>query len=341
MSARLTVVIVMPRGFDELAEALRHLQAQSRPEAIEVVLVHTPARVHEIDPAAFRMFGHFIAVPVASVPTVASGFVAALAAATGDVVAQMEDHVLLDPGWAEATLVAHEGPWAAVAPRLRNANPATATSWASFVASFASAIVASPREPIDAGPGHNTSYKRQVLLQYRDQLPRLYQSERVFHYRLHSDGHRILHDPRVRQAHINISLPRTALSHAFLGGVLFGAYRSATMSGAEKAARSLGAPLVPPLRFWRTWRMLHSSADVAMPVTAWALLTLLLMAHAAGEVAGYWRLVGDIEAQYEQFELHRLAGLRSDERGLMTGAAGAAPEQVPRHMEPRYVKDQP
>lgn len=325
MSARLTVVIVMPRGFGEMAEALRHLQAQSRPDAIEVVLVHTQAHAREIDRTAFRMFGRFITVPVASVPTVASAFVAALEEATGEVVAQMEDHVLLDPDWAEATLSAHEGPWAAVAPRLRNANPATATSWANFVAAFAHAIAASPRGPVDAGPGHNTSYKRQILLHYRDELPRLYQSERVFHYRLQSDGHRILHDPRVRQAHVNISLSRKALSHAFLGGVLFGAYRSAAMSGAEKAARSLAAPLVPLLRFWRTCRMLRATADVAMPMTAWALLTLLLAAHAAGEVAGYWRLVDNIEAQYEQFELHRLADLRREERALMTGAAGAAP----------------
>jgi hypothetical protein len=113
------------------------------------------------------------------------------------------------------------------------------------------------------------------------------------------------------------------------------------MSGTERAVRTLGAPLVPPLRFWRTWRMLHSAPDVAMPATAWALLTLLLIAHATGEVAGYWRLVGDIEAQYEQFELHRLAALRREERGLMTGAAGAAPAQVPRHVESAYVNDQP
>jgi hypothetical protein len=30
-------------------------------------------------------------------------------------------------------------------------------------------------------------------------------------------------------------------------------------------------------------------------------------------------MVGDIEAQYEHFELHRLECLRPDERSLMTG----------------------
>jgi hypothetical protein len=56
-----------------------------------------------------------------------------------------------------------------------------------------------------------------------------------------------------------------------------------------------------------------------LPFTAWLLLSLLLAAHAAGEAAGYWRVVGDIEHRYEHFELHRLECLRPDERGLMTG----------------------
>lgn len=330
MSDRLTVVIVMPRDFGAMAEALRHLQAQSCADAIEVVLVHTPVYASDIDRGAFTVFGRFVTVAVTHMPNVASAFAAALAAATGDVVAQLEDHVLLEPDWAEATLAAHRGPCAAVAPRLRNANPATATSWANFVASFSDAIAARPVGPVDAGPGHNTSYKRHVLLHYGDELARLYQSERVFHYRLREDGYQIVHDPRVRQAHINISVRRTAFSHAFLGGVLFGTYRAAHMSPLEKVARSLGAPLVPPLRFWRIWQMLLATPDVAMPATAWAILTALLASHAAGEVAGYWRLVRDIEAEYEYFELHRLVGLRQDERRLMTGTAGAARGPVPR-----------
>ena len=78
------------------------------------------------------------------------------------------------------------------------------------------------------------------------------------------------------------------------------------------------APLVPPLRLWRTARLCHN-ASTRVPFTAWLLLSLLLAAHAAGEAVGYWRVVGDIEHRYEHFELHRLECLRPDERGLMTG----------------------
>ncbi len=315
----LTAVLIMPRGFAEMAEALRHLQAQTRRDAIEVVLVHTRSHAAEVDPAAFAMFRRFVAVSIDRIPTVACGFVAALDHATSEVIAQVEDHVFLHPDWTAAVLAAHGRPSAAVAPRLANANPATAISWANFMVSFSDAIAARPAGPVDSGPGHNTSYKTSVLRQYRDELPALYQSERVFHYRLRRDGHVILHEPHARQAHLNISVPREAVRHAFLGGILFGAYRGRAMSLVEKVARTILAPLVPPLRLWRTWQLLSGTADLTLPARAWALVPVLLVSHAAGEAIGYWNLVGDIEAQYEHFELHRFESLRPDEHRLMTG----------------------
>ena len=302
-----------------MAETLRHLRAQTRREAIEVVLVHTPPYAAQIDRTAFAGFRRFVTVTMEHIPTVASAFVAALRVATGDVIAQVEDHVLLEPDWAAATMAAHGRASAAVAPRLSNANPATAVSWANFIASFSDAIAVRPEGPVDCGPGHNTSYKRAVLQQYADDLVALYQSERVFHYRLRDDGHVILHDPRVRQAHLNISVGREALDHAFLGGVLFGAYRGRRMSGIEKAGRTVLAPLVPPLRLWRTWRILGGTANPTIPRGAWLLLPVLLVAHAAGEAVGYWNLLADVEAHYEHFEMHRLECLRFEERRLMTG----------------------
>jgi hypothetical protein len=318
----LTAVLVMPRGFAELTEALRHLQAQTRREAIEVVLVHTSAHAGEIDRSAFAAFRRFVPVSVARMPTVASAFVAALDAATSDEVAQVEDHLLLAPEWAAFVLAAHTQPSAAVAPRMANATPATAISWASFLASFSEAVAVRPVGPVDSGPGHNTSYKRAVLQQCRDELIALYQSERTFHYRLRQDGHVIVHEPRALLAHLNISVHHEAVRHGFLGGVVFGAYRARHMRGVEKLARTALAPLVPPVRLWRTLRLLFGKATLTtprVPATAWALLPLLLISHAAGEAVGYWNVVDDIEAQYEHFELHRLECLRADERSLMTG----------------------
>ena len=54
-------------------------------------------------------------------------------------------------------------------------------------------------------PGHNTSFKRDVLLAYGDELPDLLRAEIVLHTRLHRDGHRLLLEPAAKFEHINES----------------------------------------------------------------------------------------------------------------------------------------
>jgi hypothetical protein len=315
----LTAVVLMPRQFDELAASLFHLRRQTIARLIEVVLVHTPAGRDSIDVTRFDEFCGFRPVQIDAIATVAAGFVAGAQAATAPVVALVEDHVFLDPRWAEWVCEAHAAPCAAVAPRMRNANPDTFTSWANFLACFGEAFTLDAATPLESGPGHNTAYKRSVLQHYDAELQTLYQSERTFHYRLRHDGHTIIAEPRAELAHVNISIPREALAHAFLGGILFGQYRAVGMRALEKVARSVLAPLVPPLRLWRTLRALGplQVLNGEAPVLAFAMLPLLLVAHAAGEVAGYWRLVRGVEARYEHFELHRIACVRPAERALL------------------------
>lgn len=317
----LTAVVVMPRGVEELAGSLARLDAQTCRDRIEVVLVHTPAHAREIEAARFRHFRSFRAVTLAAVPAVAAAFAAACQVAAGDVVGLVEDHVLLDPGWAAAVLAAHDRRCAAVAPLMANANPATAISWANFLSSFHEAIGGGAAGPVPCGPGHNTSYKRAVLLQYGAELQALYQSERAFHYRLLRDGHAIWYSPDARLAHLNISRPRLALRHAVLGGALFGRYRSHGMGVAERLVRTAGVPLVPLVRLARILHAVRRAPAGGIPPAAWAMLALLVVGHAFGEALGYWNLAGEIEARYEFFELHRLECLRDEERALMLEAA--------------------
>lgn len=315
----LTAVVIMPRGFGELAGSLSRLDAQTCRELIDVVLVHTPARACEIDAARFSGYRAFTALPVASVRTVASAFAAGCAAARGEIVALVEDHVLLDPRWAEATLDAHRRDCAAVAPVMTNGNPGTASSWASFLASFHDAIGGEQPGPVACGPGHNTSYKREVLRRYGDELESLYQSERAFHYRLQQDGCTIWRAPDARLQHLNISRSWQCLRHSFFGGTMFGQYRGRGMSLGERMVRTAAAPLVPLVRLKRIFGAVRA-ASLDVPAQAWGMLGLMLAGHATGEAVGYWALVGDIETRYEFFELHRLECLQEGERALMTGA---------------------
>ena len=71
-----------------------------------------------------------------------------------------------EAGWAAALIAAHEGPWAVVGPAIRNANPATVVSWCDFVVGYGPWM-----DPVEAGPapflpGHNSCYKKAILLEY-------------------------------------------------------------------------------------------------------------------------------------------------------------------------------
>lgn len=316
----LSAIMVMPRSFHFLTASLSCLARQSIKDQIELVIVHRAAYHSGIDAAAGDGFHSVKLISMDRVPTVAAGFVAGVAAASAPVVALVEDHVFLHPQWAERVVEAHRQGCAAVVPKMTNGNPATVASWANFLTCFCEPFAVRTDGPIESGPGHNTSYKRAVLHSYGDDLQSLYQSERNFHYRLRQDGHAIVAAPRAELAHVNISIPRKVLAHAFFGGVLFGQYRSVNMSLVERLLRTFGVPLVPPLRCWRIARTLgfRQLVNPDGPRAALLVAPILLIAHATGEVAGYWRLVPHVEAHYEHYELHRVECIRQEERSLLT-----------------------
>ncbi len=317
---RLTAILLMPRGFDELTGAVAHLRAQTICSQIQVVIVARRGRECEVDPRQFDGFAALDVVAVDAMPTVASGFAAGVRHVTADVVALVEDHVFVEPDWAARVCDAFGEGCAAVAPLMLNANPATATSWMNFIVCFTEAVTTVEAREVEYGPGHNTAYRRSVLEQYEGELQRLIQTERNFHYRLRADGHVLGAEPRARLRHTNISIPYEALRQGFLGGVMFAKYRAAKMSMVERVARTVLAPLVPLVRLFRLVRAHGRMAEGGgAPISGWLLVPAGLVAHAAGEAVGYWPIVRNVESKYEFFELHRIACVRPEERALMTG----------------------
>src|SRR5437588_133855 len=82
---------------------------------------------------------------------------------------------------AQALLAAHRGPWAAVGPVVRNANPSTSVSWADFLIGYGPWCDPAPAGDLDHLPGHNSSYKRAILLDYGSELEGLLEAESVLH----------------------------------------------------------------------------------------------------------------------------------------------------------------
>lgn len=312
---------MMPYSFERLRNTLASVRAQTIREQIEIILVHGPDGASEIDAAQFRQFHSFRALEVPNDFNLAEAFAGGFAAATAPLLTYVEDHVTLNPEWAEAIVEAHRGPWVAVAPVMKNANdPRSAIARATFLAGFVTWYGEDRRRQVSSGPGHNTIYKRSALEPFRSRLVELYASERNLFYLLEASGGKMVIEPRAVTSHVNISKLRPALAHAYYGGKLFGGRRASTMGPLEKLARTLIAPGIPSLQLMRIIRTLHSrrkTSEIGL-LTALPVLIIDLILHALGEVAGYWGDSRSAMKPYRRLEMDRFSCLVERDTALLT-----------------------
>lgn len=300
----------MPYSFERLRNTLASLRAQTIRQQIEVILVHGPDGASEVDAAQFREFHSFRALEMRNEFSLAEGFAAGFVMATAPVLTYVEDHVTLNPEWAEAIVDAHRGPWVAVAPAMENANdPRSIIARATFLAGFVWWYGEDRQRQVCSGPGHNTTYKRSALEPFSSRLIELYASERNLCYLLEANGGKLVIEPRAVTRHVNISKLHSAFAHAYYGGKVFGGQRVSTMGPLEKLGRTLIAPAIPPLQLARTIRTLRSrrkASEVGL-LAALPVLIMNLILHAIGEVAGYWGDSQSAMKPYRRLEIDRLS----------------------------------
>ncbi|HYP52918.1 MAG TPA: glycosyltransferase, partial [Pyrinomonadaceae bacterium] len=187
----MSVVVITPDRYETVRKTVRHLAAQKASRRLDVVLVAPSAEELGLDESELRGFARRRVVEVGPMVSTARARAEGVRAASSRVVAFVEDHAFPAPGWAEALIEAHKGPWAAVGPVMANANPRTVVSWANLLIEYAQWL-----EPLAAGeaehlPGHNGSYKRELLLAYGDRLEAMLDAESVLHWDLRARGHRL------------------------------------------------------------------------------------------------------------------------------------------------------
>jgi hypothetical protein len=153
-------------------------------------------------------------------------------------------------------------------------------------------------------PGHNSAYKRELLLACGPELEALMEIETMFHWELHRAGHRFYVEPRAAIAHVNVSLPSAWLAERWHAGRVFAASR------ARRLVFVAGSPLIPLLRFRRiVGQIRRAGLGRRLPV----LLTSLIVS-AAGEMVGYAAGAGNSWAFVFRLELYKLTFVGLDER---------------------------
>jgi GT2 family glycosyltransferase len=319
-SPDMSVIIATPDHYETIRKTIKHLRAQTVKEALEIVIVTPSADTLDLDESELKDFHQFRVVEVGAITSIAQANAAGVRQATAPVVVLAEDHAFPAPGWAEALIAAHRQPWAAVGPAIRNANPKSLVSWADLLIAYVPWLVPAEAGVIDHLPGHNSSYKRAILLDYGPDLEAMMQAESVLHWDLRAKGYLLYLEPAATIAHMNFERLSSWIPAQFYSGRVFAAARARHWSPLQRFLYAGSAPLIPVVRFLRIWRQLHrSSQQPSVPPGVLPILLLGLIVSATGEMIGYFSGAGDAKRKLSGFEFHRVNHLAKRHRQAKAG----------------------
>ena len=330
----LSVVAVTPEGFSLIRKTLQALHAQGDPSRIELIIVAQAPDQLRPDPALVAGYWGVQIVP-ASAPWLWAR-VAGVRCAHAPVVGFLEEHSLVQPGWAEAMEAAHAGPWAAVGPATINANPASNTSVAAIFLDFGQSLT-----PMQAGPAptvmlHNSTYKRDILLEFGPALDDLLMHEDLLLADLRARGYQLYQEPAAQVRHFNISRLPCLLRAKFASGRIFGAARASHYRWplARRALYGLIGPFAGLARVRyvlrhaaRTGRMREFLPRALLPTLA------TLFVHGVGESLGVLFGEGHSLQYYVDVEFRRWMFLAAQDQ---PAARPAGPPDRPDGRPQRY-----
>jgi hypothetical protein len=313
----MSVVLITRSSFRMIRKTVRHLMRQTVRDRVELLIVAPSVEALGLPDSDVQGFHSVQVIELGPIHSMSDARTAATRRATAPVVAFAEDHCYPDPEWAEYLIEAHQRSCAAVGPAMRNANPRTLTSWVNYLMSFSRWTEPVASGSTDGLPWHNTSYKRELLLAYGDELSSLLCVEGFLQQNLAAQGYRLDLAPRAKVSHVNISRPSCTFEHAFLGGRLFGAFRVryGKWSRLRRLLYVLAAPLIPAVRLQRSYREIRriGEQDRLLPRVL-PTLCVALSCHALGELMGYAFGPGNGEPRYSIYELTRIEQITEDDR---------------------------
>ncbi len=116
----------------------------------------------------------------------------------------MEEHCEVQPGWAEAIVLAHRGPWVGVGCDFINGNPNAGSSDKAFRMNYG--IYVRPqrgRGPVKRISGQKSAFKRKALLRYENKLESMLNADLVLQWKMGQDGNQLFYEPAAKMAHRN------------------------------------------------------------------------------------------------------------------------------------------
>ena len=294
---RCSVVVTIVDGGEQLRRCLVALAPQTVTPAVEV-LIPCDDTVEELATLVREFPGfRFMALgPLATTPAPGSAAAqhelidrrraAALGAATGEVVAMLEDRGVPRPNWIRTLRDLHDRlPHAAIGGAIDWAGRGV-LSWAVYACDFGRCQSAQPEGPREFLSSCNLSYKRAAIETTRLLWEERYH-ETVVHDHLRHHGGVLWFAPSavVEQTRTGLRVA-PLLSERFAWGRRYAVTRAVQASRSERLLRAITAIFLPALLYLRIVQR-HARGTPGRVVMATPALLLLLTAWSLGEGAGY------------------------------------------------------
>ena len=244
---QMSVVIATPDNYQTIRKTSSSLRSQTAKNQLEIVIVAPSQQQLGLDESDLQDFGQFQVVEVREISSVSFAN-AAVRHAKAPLVVFAETHAYPEPEWAKLLIDAHQQDWVAVGSAMVNGNPESIVSWASFLIAYSRWMPLIASSAIDRLPGHNSSYKRAILLDYGAELDTLLETESILHWNLRPKRHQLYLESAAKTHHVNPSLFSSFVGELFYYGRLFAAARAKPWWFGRRLLYVLSFPLIPLIR---------------------------------------------------------------------------------------------
>lgn len=285
MVAGIGVIVPAVTTFENLTRTLKALERERTTFALVALVVSRQGAA--FDQRVRTAFPWITLFAVASDTPVPLMRLRGLGALQAECVGIIEDHVTVPVGWAALLERRVRETRGVVAGPLSNGATESLTSQAAFLCEYAPCLPPLPAGEATWLPGNNTGYPTSLLLAHADVLERGGWEDEV-HRRIRANGGKLWMEPALESQH---HLPITASQYVADRFWYSRAYSAVRIRGAPFATRmayAVGAFLLPPVLLGRILgRVLTRRQYLPVAVMSLPLLTLFVVAWAAGELVGY------------------------------------------------------
>ncbi len=302
----LSVIVATPDNYATVHQLILYLAQQTICDRIEIVFVVVSQRELHLNESEMGDFWGYQIVEIGPFRSLNHARVSGIVKACAPIVVLTEDHCFPMSKWAESLVKTHQESWVGVGPAVGLANLHCARSWANYLIQYEPWIMPQPSGEIMDIPGHNSSYKKKILIEYGERLENMMDFEFVLHEDLRKKGYRLYMDTEAKIYHVFMTKFVPFIHENFNVGRLLAASRAREFSPIKHAFYLITAPVIPFIRFYRVMKTIFRlgwQRALIPRIIPW--LAIGYCVGAAGEFIGYLFGKGNVQLKTMDLDFHR------------------------------------